>query len=99
MRVFHSRSWVMSFVTVPDETLPSSLRESCEENENVSKKDIDNNRSPESGSEDKSADTQSTVQLDANLITLAGGGCRSGPVVSNLLKLAGPHCLFYTPTA
>ena len=39
------------------------------------------------------------VHLDVILSVLAGGGSRSGPAVSFFLKLARPHCLFYTPTA
>ena len=31
------------------------------------------------------------VHLDVVLSVLAGGGSRSGPAVSNLLKQAGPH--------
>ena len=102
MRVFRSLSWVMkSEVFCNCSRWNTSLFSSRAENENVRwvRKEIDNNRSPEIRSEDKSADTQSTVPLDANLIALIGGGRRSGPAVSNLLKLARPHCLFYTPTA
>ena len=60
---------------------------------------FDNNRSPELRNRKMYRYDPVDVHLDMILSVLAGGGSRSGPAVSFFLKLARPHCLFYTPTA